>query len=67
MTFIHICVGFVITIAILLATGCFGFLIDRANGSCDDTEMWLLAWAISSIGFAVCLTILLFQNGIIKM
>lgn len=63
MTFIQFCVGFVILLIILFASGGLSALM--SINFCDDS--WsLYAWFLTSLGFAVCLTILLYQNGIIN-
>lgn len=64
MTFASICVGAVITVLILVLTFLYGLLVKWASGSKE--ELSLLPWVVSSIGFGVCLTILLYQNGIIS-
>lgn len=67
MTFVHFCVGFVICLVIMLVTLLLCVLIDwsSGNGHVDVGESIWLAWFFSSVGFAICLTILLYQNGII--
>lgn len=56
--FVYLCVWFVITLAIMVIT----FLLDWiVNG--DEFDAFF-AWAASSIGFGICLTILLVQNGV---
>ena len=57
MTFIQFCVGVVVTLIIGLATLFFSAIV-------DDDEFFL-SWLVSTIGFGVCLTILLFQNGVL--
>ena len=47
------CVGVVITLIIIFVTMVIGFLSEEES----------LSWLVSSIGFGICLTILLFQNG----
>lgn len=67
MTFVHFCVGFVVCLGIMLVTLLCVLIIDWPfwNGHMDSpTSIWL-AWFFSSVGFAICLTILLYQNGII--
>ena len=61
MTFSIACVGIVIVLLILIGT-CF---IGIVSGSDDDRSGFIIAWVLSSIGFGVCLTALLVQNGII--
>ena len=63
MTFIQFCVGFVILLIILLVSGGLSALMDIDS---FDGNWLLFAWFLASLGFAVCLTILLYQNGIIK-
>ena len=56
--FVYLCVWFVITLAILG----FTFMLDCiVNG---DEFGAFFAWGISSLGFGICLTILLVQNGV---
>lgn len=57
--FICLCVWFVITLAILG----FTFMLDWIVT--DDDFCGIFAWAASSIGFGICLTILLVQNGVL--
>lgn len=56
--FVVYCVGFVITLAIMVVT----FLLDWIVT--DDDFCGIFAWGISSLGFGICLTILLMQNGV---
>lgn len=68
MGFVHICVGFVITLAIMVVTFLFCMFVAWANsdnGGTDLNEAVFFAWFFSSVGFGICLTILLFQNGVI--
>ena len=64
MTFIHFCVGIVILIVILAATILFGAFLGWISDDGMEFGMYL-AWLFSSVGFAVCLSMLLFQNGVI--
>lgn len=61
MTFSMICVGLVIIVAILGISALLGFLIS----DCTDDEMYVMGWLINGFCFGVCLTILLYQNGIL--
>lgn len=61
MTFSSFCVGCIIIIIIAAVT----FLLDRIL-SFDTNDSGFYSWLINSIGFGVCLTILLYQNGVIK-
>lgn len=68
MGFIHLCVGLVITLAIMVVTFLFCMLIAWVNsgsGGADLNEAVFFAWFFDSVGFGICLTILLFQNGVI--
>lgn len=65
MSFVHVCVGIVVTIAIFLVTFIFNAVV--TNEVDINNVKWRLAWFVSAIGFGICLTMLLFQNGIIKM
>lgn len=61
MTFSSFCVGLVITILIAAVT----LLLDNILSD-SNNENGMFAWIINSLGFGVCLTILLYQNGVIK-
>ena len=64
MTFEQFCIGFVITILSLVATGVFGTLI----GFMSDIDMeyrFGIPWLISAILFGICLTVLLYMKGVI--
>lgn len=56
--FVIFCVGFVITLVIMVVT----FLLNLLLEDCHSDDV-LYAWISSSIGFGICLTILLVQNG----
>ena len=58
-----LCAGIVLTVAILVAIGgASAFLARMIN----DLEAWpFFAFVISGVGFGVCLTIILLQNGVI--
>ena len=64
MTFVHLCVGLVICIGIMLATGLFCAFASRLTEDGWDLGVHM-AWFFSSVGFAVCLTVLLVEHGII--
>lgn len=53
----EICVVFVMIILVLVVT----FFTNFING-CDDFG---IGWVTSSIGFGVCLAIILIQNGLV--
>ena len=59
--FVRFCVGLVICVLIYLASGTVGML-----SSDKDESMYIISWIVSTIGFGICLTILLYQNGVIK-
>lgn len=60
MSFSIFCVGIVIVFAVFVIS----YLMSRiAWGSSVDDFAGL--WAVSSIGFGICITILLYQNGVI--
>ena len=61
MTFSIFCVGLVIIVAILGISLLLGFLIS----DCTTSEIYVLGWLINGFCFGVCLTILLYQNGIL--
>lgn len=58
MTFTNLCVFIVLFAAILAVTWMIGEYI---YNDCD----YIMGWIISTFGFAICLTWLLIQNGII--
>lgn len=62
--FTQLCVGIVLTFLICIAT----FLIGKAIGWRVEHKTFgiLFSWFISSIGFEVCLAIILYQNGTIR-
>ena len=64
MSFTSICVGFVIIIAIMIITGLMGAFWGWMTEDSDDWGFG--AWIVCALGFGICLTILLYQNGIIK-
>lgn len=61
MTFESFCVGLIITLLILVITLFIGILLEDNN---EDASMY--GWMINGIGFGICLTIILYQNGVIK-
>lgn len=61
MTFSMFCVGLVIIVAILGISVFVGLLITYRT----DDEPYSIAWLINGICFGICLTILLYQNGIL--
>ena len=61
MTFSMFCVGLVIIVAILGISAFAGFLIT----DCTGDDLFPIAWFINGICFGICLTILLYQNGIL--
>lgn len=65
MTFTILCVTFVIIIGIILVSALFGFCTRCIGDSGDETEVFAGAWFICAVGFGVCLTIILVQNGVI--
>ena len=58
--FVIICTGIVITVAIGIVSVIFNIFIFAGadDGFCG-------AWIFTTLGFGVCLTLLLIQNGII--
>lgn len=66
MTFVQFCVGLVITALVGFAVFLIS-LIFCGICHCDrDDQIYFGSWIVGSIGFGVCLTILLYQNGVIK-
>lgn len=61
MTFSMFCVGLVIIVAILGISAFVAFLIT----DCTGNDMYPIAWLINGFCFGICLTILLYQNGIL--
>lgn len=62
MTFTVLCVGIVIFIAIMLLTGAVSWFLAWLDD--DDWKLAVLvAWIASALGFAVCLTKLLYLTG----
>lgn len=62
MSFTVICVGIVLFIAIVLLTGAMSWFLAWLND--DDWELAVcVAWIASALGFAVCLTELLYLTG----
>ena len=58
------CVAFCIIVAILAIGFVFSWLVGLTNND-DIVENIFFAWILSSIGFGVCLTYILFNHGII--
>ena len=63
MSFTQLCTGAIITILILVVTLLLGLFFGWINN--DDDMGIYMSWFLTSIGFGICLTMLLFQNGII--
>lgn len=63
MIFVKFCVGAVICVILFIITGLIGW---ASSISSNGDDFAFGGWMFSTIGFAVCLTILLYQNGIIK-
>lgn len=61
MTFSMICVGLVVIVAILGISALLCFLLS----DCTGDDMYMMGWLINGFCFGVCLTILLYQNGIL--
>jgi len=61
VTFSCFAIGFLITIIVFVVSGVFGLILGT-----DNADRLLGSWLISSVGFGICLTILLIQNGIIN-
>lgn len=62
ISFSHICVCVVIIVIVLISTGILGVIADSIIGDTFEFGGWLYA----SVGFGICLTILLYQNGVVK-
>ena len=63
--FSEVCVGVVILMAIIVVTFLIGgFLSWLTDDDFMEFGIWL-SWLFSSVGFAICLTILLIDRGVI--
>lgn len=62
MTFTVICVGIVIFIAVVLLTGAVSWFLAWMNDDGWDFAIYV-AWIASALGFAICLTKLLYLTG----
>ena len=58
ITFSQVCVGIFMVIAVGIVTGLFSYILDK-----DDWP--LIGWMINTIGFGVCLTMLLYLTGVL--
>ena len=55
-----------VTIVMIIVAALVSFVLATTLTTKDDfNETVLFSWLISSIGFGICLTALLFQNGVI--
>ena len=64
MSATQILVTFAIIIFIVIGSGVLGFFF---GWMLDDDDMTtFIPWMLTSIGFGICLTIVLYQNGIFK-
>lgn len=59
--FVKICIGLVVCILTHLSSSTVGML-----SSDNEKDRCVISWIVSTIGFGVCLTVLLYQNGVIK-
>ena len=66
MAFTQFCVGLVITILVGVAVFVMSLILCGMFHYDRDEQIYFGGWLVSTIGFGVCLTILLYQNGIIK-
>lgn len=61
----QMCVGAMFTLCIMILTGLLGLFIGKMNG--ETGEWWLgYSWVFSSVGFGICLTIVLYAYGFIN-
>lgn len=60
--FVVCCVYIVIILVTLIITGLLSYMLCILA---NKTGTFLYGWLISSVCFAFCLTILLYQNGVI--
>ena len=63
MTIGNICIGFCVWIIIFIGTGLFGSVVARFTD--DPDYISYISWIMSSVGFAVFLTMFLIQNNFI--
>ena len=66
MIFTQFCVGLVITVLSGIASFLISLIFCGIFHHDRDDQIYFSTWIVSTIGFGVCLTILLYQNGIIK-
>ena len=66
MLFTQFCVGLVITVLIGIVAFLISLIFCAMFHTDRDEQIYFGGWLVSSIGFGICLTILLYQNGIIK-
>lgn len=59
----ELCVGFVVCLVVSIAFVIFGYFI---NWLSDDEGGWFMSTVLSSIGFGICLTYILYSNGFIQ-
>ncbi len=64
--FTQICVGVVMVAIVCAVTWFINVMKDPNSAYLNDYDpSFIIAWLISSIGFGVCLTVILYQNGIL--
>ena len=63
MTFSAFCTGVVVTMLL----GLFIFIngIIMAGFNTNDRTPWIISWILSTLGFGICFTLLLYQNGVL--
>ena len=61
MTFSAFYVGVVVTILLGLFTVLTGIVMAGFNA--NEKDAWIVSWILSTLGFGICFTILLYQNG----
>ena len=66
MDFVQFCVGVVITILVFLITLLLSLVTTGISNFTKDENIYFGGWLFSTFGFGICLTVLLYQNGIIK-
>lgn len=59
--FVQMCVAIVMTAIVCVVSGFINVIVDEAA---QYSNRHIVAWLISSIGFGICLTVILYQNGI---
>ena len=62
----QVCVGIVITIMLVIATLLLGYIYASICNVEEDVWAIVMSYVTSVVGFGICLTIILYQNGLIQ-